>query len=151
VSDVVAHRPRLNHVAIPVPSAQLDDRARAEILDFYGAVLGWTEGDNTGEQGNPLILYTGEFGEFLYLAPTDDADAGGAAVDHVGMQVATREELEEIVARARERQASDDRVRVSEIGARTTHGPSGDYLLSSAYIRFALPFSVELQNIARAP
>ena len=79
-----------------MPSDQLDERARAEILDFYGAVFGWTEGDNTGERGNPLILYTGEFGEFLYLAPTDDGD--GAAVDHVGMQVATLGELEDIVA-----------------------------------------------------
>jgi len=149
VSEVATHRPRLNHVAIPVPSDQLDERARAEILDFYGAVFGWTEGDNTGERGNPLILYTGEFGEFLYLAPTDDGD--GAAVDHVGMQVATLGELEDIVARARERQVGDDRVRVSEIGARTTHGPSGDYVLSSAYIRFALPFSIELQNITRKP
>jgi catechol 2,3-dioxygenase-like lactoylglutathione lyase family enzyme len=149
VSEVATHRPRLNHVAIPVPSDQLDERARAEILDFYGAVFGWTEGDNTGERGNPLILYNSEFGEFLYLAPTDDG--AGAAVDHVGMQVATLGELEDIVARARERQAADDRVRVSEIGARTTHGPSGDYVLSSAYIRFALPFSIELQNITRKP
>jgi hypothetical protein len=149
VSDATAHRPRINHVAIPVPAAQLDDRGRAEILEFYGAVLGWTEGDNTGERGNPLILYTGEFGEFLYLAPTDEP--GGVAVDHVGMQVATRDELEAIVARARARQADDDRVQVSDVGARTTHGPSGDYVLSSAYIRFALPFSIELQNIARTP
>jgi len=149
VSDVATHRPRLNHVAIPVPSDQLDEQARVEILDFYGAVFGWTEGDNTGERGNPLILYTGEFGEFLYLAPTEDG--GGAAVDHVGMQVATLDELESIVARARERQEADHRVRVSEIGARATHGPSGDYVLSSAYIQFALPFSIELQNIARTP
>ena len=112
-------------------------------------MFGWTEGDNTGERGNPLILYTGEFGEFLYLAPTDEP--AGGAIDHVGMQVATLEELEGIVTRARSRREQDDRVEVSDIGARTTHGPSGDYTLSSAYIRFVLPFSIELQNIARKP
>jgi hypothetical protein len=133
VTDAATQGPRLNHVAIPVPAGQLGEPARAEILDFYGAVLGWTEGDNTDERGEPLILFTGEFGEFLYLAPTEHA--ADAAVDHVGMQVATLGELEDIVARARERQASDDRVRVSEI--------------SNAYIQFGLPFSVELQHIAR--
>jgi hypothetical protein len=147
MTDTAAHRPRLNHVAVPVAADRLDEQGRADILDFYGDVFGWTEGDNTGERGNPLIMYTGEFGEFIYLAPNDEPS--GAPLDHVGMQVATLEELEGIVARARARRDTDDRVEVSDIGARTTHGPSGDYTLSSAYIRFVLPFSIELQNIAR--
>jgi hypothetical protein len=151
VTESAPYKPRLNHVAVPVAAAVLDERGRADVLDFYGEVFGWTEGDNTGERGNPLILYTGEFGEFIYLAPTDRAAATGAPLDHVGMQVATLDELEEIVARARARRARDDRVEVSDIGARTTHGPSGAYTLSSAYIRFVLPFSIELQNIARQP
>ncbi len=144
-------RPRLNHVAVPVAADVLDEQGRADILDFYGDVFGWTEGDNTDERGNPLILYTGEFGEFLYLAPDDRPAGAGAPLDHVGMQVATREELEAIVTRARARAAADDRVEVSDVGARATHGPSGDYTLTSAYIRFVLPFSIELQNIARRP
>jgi hypothetical protein len=149
VTDGAPHKPRLNHVAVPVAADVLDERGRADILDFYGDVFGWTEGDNTGERGNPLILYTGEFGEFIYLAP--DERPAGVPLDHVGMQVATLAELEGIVERARARRASDDRVEVSDIGARTTHGPSGAYTLSSAYIRFVLPFSIELQNIARQP
>jgi len=40
----------------------LDARGRADVLAFYGEVFGWTEGDNTGEVGNPLIMYTGAFG-----------------------------------------------------------------------------------------
>ena len=57
--------PRLNHVAISMDPALLDDRGRAELLDFYGDVFGWTLGDNTGEEGNPLIMYTGAFGQFV--------------------------------------------------------------------------------------
>src|SRR5262245_34831747 len=57
--------PRLNHVAFTMDRSQLDDAGRAEILDFYGEVFGWTEGDNSMEQGNPLILYTGEFAQFV--------------------------------------------------------------------------------------
>src|SRR5262249_38093168 len=119
----------------------------AEILDFYGDVFGWTEGDNTGERNNPLIMYTGAFGQFVYLA-MGDANGAHTAVEHFGLQVATLDELESIVARARARATSDDRVHVSEIHSRTTHGPSADYTLTSAYIGFVLPVTIELQHIA---
>ena len=55
--------------------------AAPTILDFYGDVFGWTEGDNTGEEGNPLILYTGAFGQFVYLLPGRPA-ATAPALDH---------------------------------------------------------------------
>jgi hypothetical protein len=51
-------RPTLNHVAMSMDPAVLDEQGRADVLAFYGEVFGWTEGDNTGESGNPLILYT---------------------------------------------------------------------------------------------
>ena len=144
--------PRLNHVAIRMDPALLDDRGRAEILDFYGDVFGWTEGDNSGERNNPLILYTGTFGQFVYLAmggAKGESKGGSESVDHFGLQVATLEELEAIVARARARAEADDRVRVSDVGSRTTHGPTADYTLTSAYIGFVLPMSIELQHLAR--
>ena len=143
--------PRLNHVAIRVDPGLLDDDGRAEILAFYGDVFGWTEGDNTGERNDPLIMYTGTFGQFVYLAKGEPGSsaAGGSAVEHFGLQVATLGELEAIVDRARARAAADDRVRVTDVHARTTHGPTADYTLSSAYIGFVLPFTVELQHIAK--
>ena len=143
--------PRLNHVAIRVDPELLDDDGRAGILDFYGDVFGWTEGDNTGERNDPLIMYTGTFGQFVYLAKGEPAagSSGGSAVEHFGLQVATLDELEAIVGRAQARAATDDRVRVTDVHARTTHGPTADYTLTSAYIGFVLPFTVELQHIAR--
>jgi hypothetical protein len=150
MTEVTTHRPRLNHVAITMSAALLDEAGRADILDFYGDVFGWTEGDNTGERGNPLILYTGEFGQFVYLAP-GSVPGDGARLDHFGLQVSTLAELEEIVARAEARRGADDRVAVSAIGARTTRGPSGEFVLTNAYVQFLLPFSIELQNISRAP
>jgi catechol 2,3-dioxygenase-like lactoylglutathione lyase family enzyme len=141
-------RPRLNHVAISVEPALLDERGRAELIEFYGAVFGWTEGDNTGEKGNPLILYTGAFGQFVYLLPAEPA-MQAPPLDHFGLQVSTLEEIDEIVARARAFQAHDDRVRIIERSARTTQGPTDDYTLTSAYIGFVLPLMIELQHLER--
>jgi hypothetical protein len=141
-------RPRLNHVAISMAPDVLDDRGRAEILEFYGTVFGWTEGDNTGEAGNPLILYTGEYGQFVYLLPGEPA-LTAPALDHFGLQVSTIAELEGIVERAREIAARDARVRVIDIHAKTTQGPVHSYTLTSAYVGFVLPLMVEIQHLVR--
>ena len=143
-------RPRLNHVAISVAPDVLDEQGRVDILSFYGEVFGWTEGDNTGESGNPLILYTGAPAQFVYLLPAEPPLTPGR-LDHFGLQVATMRELEESVARAKGYAEHDDRVRVIDPEARITHGPVDDYTLTSAYLGFLLPLMVELQHLERHP
>ncbi|MBM3672649.1 MAG: hypothetical protein FJW86_10795 [Actinobacteria bacterium] len=144
--------PRLNHVAMCMDPKILDDQGRKDILDFYGEVFGWTEGDNTGERGNPLVLYTGSFGEFVYLLP-GDPDTGDFMVtpplDHFGYMVKTLDEIHTIVDKARTYQEKDDRVRIIDIDHRTTHGPELAYTLTNAYIGFMLPLMVELQHVER--
>ena len=139
-------RPTLNHGAISMDPASLDERGRAEVLAFYGDVFGWTEGDNTGEPGNPLILYTGAFGQFVYLLPADPP-LTAPPLDHFGLQVETLADMNTIVERAKDHAARDDRVRVIDIHSRTTQGPTHDYTLTSAYIGFVLPLMIELQHL----
>jgi hypothetical protein len=146
----VSGRPTFNHVAISMDPAVLDEHGRAEVLSFYGEVFGWTEGDNTGETGNPLILYTGAFGQFVYLLPADPP-LTAPPLDHFGLQVETMDDLHAIVDRAKSRGEHDDRVRVIDVHARTTHGSTLDYTLTSAYIGFILPLMIELQHLERVP
>lgn len=142
--------PALNHVAITMAPDLLDDAGRAELLDFYGEVFGWTEGDNSGESGNPLILLTGVFGHFIYLLPGQPA-LTAPGMDHFGLMVETEEELDDILNRARRRAEDDDRVRIIDKDSRTTHGPTHDYTLTNCYIGFQMPLMVELQHITRHP
>ena len=146
------YRPRLNHVAVAVDAALLDEAGRKDILDFYGDVFGWTEGDNTGEEGNPLILYTGAFAQFIYLLPGDPKTGEHMvtpALDHFGLQVPTLEALETTLDRAKAYATHDERVRIIDRDRRTTHGPTHDYILTNAYIGFLLPLMVELQHLER--
>ena len=138
----------LNHVAISMTRDALDPEGRADILDFYGEVFGWTELQDQEEPGNPLILATGAFGQFIYLLPSD-APMRTDALDHFGLLMDTIEELDAVLARAVEFSAHDNRVRVIEKHARTTHGPSTDYTLTSGYIGFVLPMMIELQHLTR--
>jgi hypothetical protein len=149
-TDAQSFPPRLNHVAVSVEPSVLDTRGRADVLTFYGEVFGWTEGDNTGESGNPLILYTGAFGQFVYLLPATPA-MQAPPLDHFGLQVSTIEEIDGIVERARQFRERDDRVRIIERSARTTHGTHDDYTLTSAYVGYLLPLMIELQHLERVP
>lgn len=144
------YSPRLNHVAMTMSPDSLDDHGRAEIKDFYGDVFGWTEGDNSGESGNPLIMMTGEFMQFVYLLPGDPALAC-PTLDHFGLQVSSVDEIEEIVAKAKAWQAKDDRVKIIDVKGRETGGPGGQYVLTSAYIGYLLPMMVELQHLGPRP
>ena len=74
-------------------------------------MFGWTEGDNSTEQGNPLILYTGGCASSSTCCrPRRFLRA--PRLDHFGLEVASVEELTDIVDRARAYQANDDRVTI---------------------------------------
>ncbi len=141
--------PRLNHVAISVDAELMDEEGRAALLDFYSEVFGWTEGDNSTEQGNPLILYTGSLGQFLYLLPAKDEFMVTPNMDHFGMEVSSEEELRQILDRVRTFQRKDPRVRVTDIGTMTTRHLDKEYTLTNAYIWFLLPLWIELQHVER--
>jgi predicted enzyme related to lactoylglutathione lyase len=141
--------PRLNHVAISVDAEVLNDDGRAALLDFYSEVFGWTEGDNSTEKGNPLILYTGQLGQFLYLLPAADQFMVTPNMDHFGLEVSSMEAMLEILERVKKYQSNDDRVRVTEVGAMVTHFEDREYTLSNAYIWFLIPLWIELQHIER--
>ncbi len=141
--------PRINHVAISVDADVLNDEGRAALLDFYSEIFGWTEGDNSTEKGNPLILYTGTLGQFLYLLPAKDEFMVAPNMDHFGMEVSTKEELVDILERVKAYQGKDDRVRLTDIGTMVTRYHDNEYTLTNTYIGFLIPLWIELQHIER--
>jgi hypothetical protein len=144
-------RPVFNHVAISVDASVLDDAGRADLIDFFGQVFGWTEGDNSTETGNPLILYTGEMRQFLYLLPATGEFLRAPRLDHFGLEVSSPEELLAILDRAKTYRESDPRVTIIDLDERVTHGTATDYTLTNAYIGFLIPLMIELQHIAARP
>jgi hypothetical protein len=144
-------RPVINHVAISVDAGVLDEAGRAALLDFFGEVFGWVEGDNSTERGNPLILYTGEMRQYLYLLPASDEFLRAPRLDHFGLEIASRDELVAILDRAKEYRRKDDRVTIIELDEMVTHGATSDYTLTNAYIGFLIPLMIELQHITVRP
>jgi hypothetical protein len=146
-----AFSPRINHVAISVDADVMDEAGRADLLGFFSEVFGWVEGDNSTEKGNPLILYTGSMGQFLYLLPAKDEFMVTPNMDHFGIEVSSKEELLELLERVEAYRQKDPRVRVTDVGAMTTHYGEKQYTLTNAYIWFLLPLWIELQHVERNP
>jgi len=144
-------RPVINHVAISVDADVLDESGRAALLDFFGEVFGWVEGDNRTERGNPLILYTGELRQYLYLLPAADDFLRAPRLDHFGLEIASVDELVAILDRAKAYREKDDRVTIIDLDEMVTHGPTSDYTLTNAYIGFLIPLMIELQHITVRP
>ncbi len=141
--------PRINHVAISVDARVMDEEGRAALLDFFSEVFGWFEGDNSTERDNPLILYTGSFGQFLYLLPASDEFMVTPNMDHLGIEVSSIEELHEILDRVKAYQGKDARVQVTDIGAMTTRYQDNEYTLTNAYVWFLIPLWIELQHVEK--
>ena len=139
--------PLINHIAISVDGSVLDAAGRRALLDFFGEVFGWVEGDNRTESGNPLILYTGRSRQYLYLLPAGDDYLRAPRLDHFGLEVSTLEELVAIVDRAKAYRAKDGRVTIIDIDERVTHGTASDFTLTNAYIGFLIPLQIELQHL----
>ena len=140
-------RPLINHVAISVDAAVLDDAGRAALVDFYGEVFGWVEGDNSTEKGNPLIVYTGEMRQYLYFLPAADDYLRAPHLDHFGLEISSLGELVEILDRAKAYREKDDRVAIIDLDEMVTHGSESDFTLTNAYISFLIPLQIELQHI----
>ena len=141
--------PRINHLAISVDAQVMDEEGRVALLDFFSTVFGWVEGDNSTEKGNPLILYTGSLGQFVYLLPASDEFMVTPNMDHFGVEVSSKEELLEILDRVKAYQEKDARVRITDVGTMVTHYEDKEYTLTNAYIWFLIPLWIELQHVER--
>lgn len=151
MTDKSTRGPVLNHVAISVDAGILDDAGRAVLIEFFDAVFGWTEGDNSTEVGNPLIIYTGRLRQYLYLLPAGDEFLTAPHLDHIGVEVDSVAELRAIVDRARAFAVHDDRVTVIDEDVMITHGSDHDFTLTHAYVGFLLPLLIELQHLEARP
>lgn len=135
--------PRINHVAMSMPAADLDEAGRAAIVDFYGDVFGFEEYEQLTEDRRRLVLRAHTHEQFVFLI-AEDEPMRAPRLDHFGLSVATMADFDEVAGRAAAWKASapDD---VDLIEPKVE-----EYLpflrLHSFYVRYRLPLMVETQH-----
>lgn len=134
------HSPRFNHVAMSLPAEMLDEDHRGLITNFYDEVFGWKELSTLTQDKYRLVLSCYTYEQFVFLI-ADDPPMTCARLDHYGISVATEEELDEMLDKAKAYQKRDDRVEIVDKSV-------DDYemlAITSIYVRYLLPMMVEVQ------
>ena len=132
--------PRFNHVAMSVPADLLDERGRADILDFWGGVFGFQELPTETEDRRKLVLSAYDVEQFVFLIAEDDP-MSCPRLDHFGMSVGSLDELEAFYAKAKAYADKDDRVDLIE----QSMEDHGAVKIHNFYVRFLLPMMIEIQ------
>jgi uncharacterized glyoxalase superfamily protein PhnB len=140
MSQTATHTPRFNHVAMTVPADLLDDDGRKAILDFYGEVFGWQELPTMTEDRKRLVMMAYEFGQFVFIE-ADDQPMTTTLMDHFGMSVSTREELDAFYDKAKAYGERDERTVLED----KMLDDFGVLELHAFYVRHILPLKVEVQ------
>lgn len=138
--DTPRRRPRFNHVAMSVPADALDERGRAGLLRFYEEVFGFTEMPGLTVDRERLVLRAYSNEQFVFLH-ADLEPMRCPKLDHFGMSVGSREEFDELYARARKFREGDADVEIVE-------PQMEDYKvlkLHNFYVRYRLPMMIEVQ------
>ena len=135
-------KPRFNHVAMSVPADLLDEAGRKDLVEFYGDVFGFDELPTETEDRKKLVMRAYSNEQFLYLI-ADDPPMSAPRLDHFGMSVATMEELDDMLDRAKKFRERDDRVDIID---KKADDFEGFLTLTSFYVRYRLPMMIEVQH-----
>ena len=124
-----------------VPASLLGPDGRKELTDFYGEVFGWKELPTETVDGYKLVMMAYTVDQFVFLI-ADDPPMTAPGLDHFGLGVATMQELDDYLGRARAYRERDERVRLIDKKAEEYPGLT----LTSFYVGFRLPLMVEVQH-----
>jgi hypothetical protein len=126
-----------------MPADALDEKGRADIVAFYSEVFGWQELPTETVDRYKLVMMAYRIDQFVFLI-ADDNPMKTPGLDHFGMGVATEEELDVFLDRAKAYKEKDDRVRIIDKAVEKHPGVS----LTSCYVGYLLPLMVEVQHFS---
>ena len=133
--------PRFNHVAMSVPAELLDEQGRADLVAFYNEVFGFEELPTMTENRRRLVFGAYTIEQFVFLIAGDEPPMTCPRLDHYGFSVATEQELDDFLARARKFQEQDPRVDIIDKHV----DDHGMLAITSIYVGYLLPMMIEIQ------
>jgi hypothetical protein len=137
-----SRKPRFNHVAMSLPAEDLDDEHRTLRADFYADVFGFFDIPMMTIDRKRQVFQVHNIEQFLFLIAEDDGSSMSCPrLDHFGLSVGAESELDDILDRAKNWQARDDRVDIIDKNTED----HGMLAITSIYVRYLLPMMLEIQ------
>jgi hypothetical protein len=136
---------RFNHMELTFAPGTLTTAFRQEVDAFYVDVLGWHALD-TEVVGQLCHLLQPDDGQFLLLAESP-RPMSSPGLDHLGLLVETRSEVDSLLEECRRFREKDDRLAIREyedlVSPRLT--------VHAFYVRYLLPIWFDVQSMEWAP
>jgi hypothetical protein len=136
---------RFNHMELTFARGSLDEATRSAIDGFYGGVLGWrcTPYELFGQLGHLLVP---DEGQFLLLMESDDP-ISSPGLDHLGMLLDSRAEVDALHQACAAFALEDDRLHIQEfedlVNPRVTQ--------RLFYVRYLLPLWFDVHALEYPP
>lgn len=132
--------PRMNHVAMSVPSELLSAPGRSDLCRYFSEVLGFEELPTMTEDGKRLVFGCVHWDQFLFLM-AGEASMACPPGDHFGFGLASLDELVAARDRAAAFAATDSRLVLDDLRV----DDQGPVRIHSIYLSYLLPMRCELQ------
>jgi hypothetical protein len=129
---------RFTHMAVTVPRQLFDPDCRAEWLAFYEDVFGWTENPQLAITGERIFLRAPTDGQYVTVR-TSDTPMQTSGYEHLGVAVASPEDVRTLHARAHVWAEREPRVELGVL--EVSYGGR----LHSFRVRYLLPVAIEVQ------
>jgi hypothetical protein len=139
---------RFNHMELTVEPGSLDDAARRDIAAFYGEMFNWTGRDVELFDKRNLLLMGEDGSQHFILLAESKKFMQAPGYDHLGVLCDTREEVDELLERAKRWRDKDDRVQILEFAEDLVQGP---VTVHAFYVKYLLPIRFDVQCIEHAP
>jgi hypothetical protein len=133
---------------LTVAPGSLDDAARRDIAAFYGEMFGWSGTDVVLFDKRNFLLTDADGSQHFILLAESKKFMQAPGYDHLGVLCDTREEVDELLERARRWRDKDDRVQITEFAEDLVQGP---VTVHAFYVRYLLPIQFDVQVIEHAP
>src|SRR5262249_19674187 len=136
---------RFNHMELTLPKDTMTDEFRADLEPFHGGVFGWGIKPTKALDLDATWLLPRD-GQCT-LTPAATQYMQSPALDHLGLLMDSREDVDEMLGRCERFQEKDDRCRIHNFKDLVV----GDITTRAFYVKYLLPIWFDVQVIERTP
>jgi len=133
-------RTLLTHLAVSVALDALEDHSRAQIVNFYEKLLGWTEVEWLARPDRLTLLVDRETSQYLNIRARD-VPMTTSEYEHLGVAYQTMEDFNAAATRATKLRGAWPDASISE----PARGSGGEHYFR---VRYRLPVTIEVQCLA---
>ncbi len=134
---------RINHMELTFAEGSLDAKLKEDIQSFYRELFGWSgmEIDIVGQKAL-LLMLDSEVSQFILCAESPKPMIS-PGLDHLGLLFDSRQEVDDLLAKAKALQAKDPRIQIKEYEDLEESGT----VVHAFYVRHLLPLWFDVQCI----